>query len=66
MDIKAEEKDSRTAEIKEDGSLSGLKKTKEEEFEKALAKIAVPLQIEFSDALFKSLEKLFGRYEIIF
>lgn len=66
MDVKAEEKDLRTAEIKEDGSLGGLKKTKEEEFEKALAKIAVPLQIEFSDALFKSLEKLFGRYEIIF
>lgn len=65
MDVKAEEKEMKQAEIKEDGSLIGLKKADEEEFEKALAKIAIPLKVELSDALFKSLEKMFGSYELI-
>jgi predicted nucleotidyltransferase len=66
MDVKAEEKEFKNAEISEDGSLGSLKKTKEEELEKALAKIAVPENIEFSNAFFKSLEKIFGSFEIFF
>ncbi|RLE47288.1 hypothetical protein DRJ25_02760 [Candidatus Woesearchaeota archaeon] len=65
MDIQAEDKVMKMAEIKEDGSLGTLKKIDEEDYEKALAKVAVPLKIELSDALFKSLEKIFGNYEII-
>jgi len=65
MDVKADEKVMKMADVKEDGSLEALKKCDEEVFEKALAKIAVPLKVELSDALFKSLEKIFGSYEVM-
>ncbi len=65
MDMKVEDKVMKMADIKQDGSLHNLRKAKEEEFEKALAKIAIPVKVELSDALFKSLEGIFGTYEVL-
>ncbi|OYT31856.1 hypothetical protein B6U93_02860 [Candidatus Woesearchaeota archaeon ex4484_78] len=54
------------AEIKSDGSLGALTKCSPEEFEKALAKIAVTQKVILREPLFESLKKIFGKdYELI-
>jgi len=65
MDIKAENKEMKVADIRDGGLLGPMKKCKEEEYEEALANVEIPIKVEFSDGLFKSLEKIFGSYDIL-
>ncbi len=65
MDVTADNKEMKVADVNKDGSLANLKKAKEEDYERSLAKVAVPVKVELSDSLFKSLEGIFGTYELI-
>lgn len=61
MDLGAEEKEIKKAEIQRDGRLGTLEKSSYEEFEKALSTIAVPEKVYLAGALFESIEQIFGK-----
>lgn len=54
------------ASVKADGSLGSMSECKPEEFEQALAKLAVPERVAFGLPFFKSLKDIFGEFEILF
>ncbi|MBD3318383.1 hypothetical protein GF342_00570 [Candidatus Woesearchaeota archaeon] len=61
MDLDAKDRKMQKAAIKKDGSLGPIKDASLEEYEKALASVAVPQQVYVKEAVFDSLKRIFGR-----
>jgi hypothetical protein len=60
-DLDAPQKLIEKAAVQRDGSLGALEDSSWEEYEKALAKIAIPPKVFIKEQVFESLKKIFGR-----